>query len=89
MDLQRKHTFMMVHLGMLLGALQFQLEGGLRVWGCHPKGLPQGGWQSSGMLLQEGQTFVPTVTPRDNQAHLHSSMPWVWPRESTTQQFCW
>ena len=30
-DLQRKHTFTMVHLGMLLGALQFQLEGGLRV----------------------------------------------------------
>ena len=32
MDLQRKHTFTMVHLGMLLGALQFQLEGRLRRW---------------------------------------------------------
>ena len=32
MDLQRKHTFTMVHLGMLLGALQFQLEGGLSGW---------------------------------------------------------
>ena len=31
-DLQRKHTFTMVHLGMLLGALQFQLEGELSRW---------------------------------------------------------
>eukprot|EP00891_Asterochloris_glomerata_P003742 jgi/Astpho2/3742/Aster-x1169 len=33
-DLQRKHTFTMVHLGMLLGALQFQLEE-LRIQHCN------------------------------------------------------